>query len=120
MNKNIWGPNLWCTIHTTAAAYIPTADNKRAFKAFINSLTNIMPCGECRQHLSENLQNLPPIERYMGSNRELFLWTYLLHDTVNRQLNKTSPTFASVQERYFSKTEAPCPSCQLPKKTGWW
>lgn len=108
MDKKVWGPALWRTIHATAAAYRP--ENRESYRDFIYSLQDIMPCDYCKKHLRQNLLDLP-LENFLVSNRQLFLWTYLLHDLVNQQLNKRSPPFEEVENQYFS--QGVCPNCRI-------
>nr|QBK87701.1 MAG: Erv1/Alr family disulfide (thiol) oxidoreductase [Marseillevirus LCMAC202] len=108
-NSNIWGPCFWRTIHAFAAAYRPTQDVKSAFKQFIYSLTGILPCKICREHYTHNLNQIPLNEEYLKDAHNLFLWSYLLHDLVNKQLETVSPPFEEIKAQYFN--EQVCSSC---------
>lgn len=108
-DNKFWGPCFWRTIHSFAASYRPTPHVKKAFKQFIYSLHGIIPCRMCREHYSKNLQQLPLTDEYLKNSHNLFLWSYLLHDLVNKQLNKVSPSFESVKIQYFNDTV--CKSC---------
>ncbi len=101
-NNNFWGPCFWRSIHAFAAAYRPTPEVKTAFKQFIYSLTGIIPCKVCREHYVRNLNQIPLSEEYLKDAHNLFLWTYLLHDLVNRQLGKVSPPFEEIKAQYFN------------------
>jgi Erv1 / Alr family len=108
MDNSFWGPAAWRLIHSTAATYTP--DKALSFKQFIYSLPGILPCGKCREHLSNNLARVYPLREVNLKNAEsLFLWTYHLHDIVNKQLGKTSPPFAHVWTEYFGTR--PCKMC---------
>jgi hypothetical protein len=109
LTRDVWGPAIWMTIHSAAATYTP--DKKLAFKQFIYSLPGILPCAECREHISNNLARVLPLrEEYLKNNETAFLWTYLLHELVSRQLGKTSPPFATVWKMYFG--DKPCTICK--------
>lgn len=95
--KDFWGPKVWETIHILAITYTP--EKKQAFKQFINDLTVLLPCDECRLHLKSNLKKIP-LDHYLTNNRQLFLWSYLLHDLVNQQLNKQSIPFEDAKKMY--------------------
>ena len=98
MPKNEWGPRVWFVIHTMAASYDPS--NAKYFKAYMVCLTRLLPCPECKQHLESNLASLN-IDNYLGSRESLFKWTYLLHEAVNNQLGKPTPSYDEVFKQYF-------------------
>lgn len=108
--KDFWGPAFWKTIHSMAASYTPK--QKKAFEEFMYGLIVLLPCDACRDHLRQNLKTLP-MENYMIDNHSLFLWSYYLHDIVNRQLGKTSPPFTLVKEAYFKGLGSECTQCKL-------
>jgi len=99
MDKNFWGVAVWVLIHVCAITYKP--ENKHSFKQFIYALRGVLPCGECREHLSENLKMLELKPEYLSNHKKLFLWTFLLHDLVNRQLNKHSPSYEIIEQYYI-------------------
>lgn len=108
--KFFWGPAAWKTVHSFAAAYTP--DQREEFKSLIYSLQYLLPCDYCRKHFKQNLKTLP-IDNYLNNNHTLFLWTYFLHDIVNRQLGKTSPSYKEVKVAYFRGMGPECKSCKL-------
>lgn len=108
--KSFWGPPTWHTIHAFAAAYTPS--QREHFKAFIYSMQYTLPCDYCRQHLTQNLRQVK-IDEYLDNNHNLFLWSYILHDLVNKQLGKTSPPYDVVKTYYFKGMGPECKSCKL-------
>lgn len=110
--RNFWGPCTWKTIHNFAVAYKPSKENALAFKSFIESLIYLLPCKACRDHLKENLKKFS-LDKYLSSNTQLFLWTYLLHDMVNRQIGKKSPNFLDIRKIYFSGLGVECSGCDI-------
>jgi len=109
-HKNtFWGPYFWRAIHSFAASYRPSLEVKTAFKQFIYSLIGIIPCDECRDSFTRFLVQLPLTEVYLTNAHSLFLWTYLLHDLVNKKINKTSPPFDVIKAQYFNNNV--CSSC---------
>ena len=120
MKKDFWGKAVWCLIHSTAAGYKP--QNRHSYKQFIYALRGLLPCPDCRNHLAENLKTLE-LDRithasgsdvdYLSNNEKLFLWTFFLHDLVNRQLHKVSPGYEAIKNYYFNsllnkKSWGPC------------
>jgi hypothetical protein len=117
--RDFWGPPCWATLHIFAASYTP--DKEHAFKMFLESLTKLLPCEICKEHLKANLQKIP-VERYLRNNYTLFLWSYILHDAVNQQHNahagpnkiqKRSPDYNEVKDFYFRGLAEECKECKL-------
>lgn len=108
-NNSFWGPCFWRMIHAFAASYRPTTTVKKAFKQFVYSLAGILPCDACRKHYIKNLNQLPLSEEYLQDAHNVFLWSYLLHDLVNKQLGKVSPPFEAIKNQYFN--DHVCSSC---------
>ena len=104
------GPNIWATIHSEAVTYTP--ENAEAFRAFIYSQTSLLPCEKCRKHFKENLNNYP-LDDYLDSNHNLFFWTYLIHDIVNKSLGKKSPPYDQVKRKYFDALASECKGCKI-------
>lgn len=99
MNPQIWGQDMWRSIHRIAATY--TSGNKEAFILFIYSLTDLLPCKICREHLKINMENHPLTDEYLQNNKTAFLWTYILHEIVNKQLKKPSYPYSKAYYDYF-------------------
>ena len=94
-----WGPGLWSTIHTIAAG-ADTQEKREAFKIFVESLCGCLPCDKCRIHLDKNLDKLP-IDNYMVSNVELFKWSWMLHNIVNKSNGKKEFSYEEAQKVYL-------------------
>ena len=105
--NDFWGPCFWRAIHSFSASYRPAV--KQAFKQFVYSLNGIIPCERCKGHFQRNLNQIPLTEDYLKNSHNLFLWSYLLHDLVNRQLGKISPPFEEIKAQYFNAEI--CGSC---------
>ena len=105
-----WGPPTWKTIHSFAAAYNPK--HAEAFKMFMYSMIELLPCEKCRLNLAEKLGKYP-IDRYLSSNHELFYWTYILHDAVNQHNRKISPPYDEVKASYFDALGQECKECRI-------
>jgi hypothetical protein len=91
-NLKLYGQNLWFLIHQFAfGPYIP-------FKFFMYSLKELIPCPICRNHYNENIKNLP-IKIYTTKENS-FLWTYILHNSVNKSKQKISPNYNAMYNKY--------------------
>jgi len=106
MDKTFWGPSAWCTIHVAAASY--KKENRLSFQKFITSLPYLLPCEYCREHLKSNLRTIEITDLSLENNNQLFMWSYFLHDLVNKQLKKRpSPQFQVAKDYYFKNSTEP-------------
>ena len=64
----------------------PDEETANNYKNFYYSLANVLPCMVCRDHLRQNINELP-IENYLGNSKLLSKWVIQLHNIVNR-INK--------------------------------
>ena len=99
----VWGPFFWHTIHITALGYPqePSYAHKKAAKEFFQSLSLLIPCPLCRDHYTGHLEKYP-ISPHLDRRSDLFRWTILLHNEVNKSLNKD--TFVEAQVlKYYSR-----------------
>lgn len=125
--KNFWGPSIWRTIHSFAAMYSPSRADE--FIHFLyDVIPSLLPCTLCRENFKTKLTILPP-HRYLGSNHDLFFWTYMIHDIANRDITekynhdvengtspdnspKSSPDFIQVKYLYFDALKG-CSTCKV-------
>lgn len=97
--KDFFGPPTWKSIHYLASIYSP--NKKYDFLQFLECLTKLFPCQKCRMHLKDNLKTINPKE-YLGSRDDAFLWSYHLHELVNKQLKKPSFPYQTAKKIYFN------------------
>ena len=103
MMTSIWGPPMWHTLHTISFNYPvkPTKEDKINYFNFFNSLSNILPCRYCRENLKTNLKKMPLNKCVFKSRETLSYWVYILHEKINKLLEKKSNlTYEMVRERY--------------------
>jgi hypothetical protein len=97
-----WGPFFWHTIHIVALGYPaqePSYGYKKAAKDFYESLKFLIPCPVCRDHYNTHLEKYP-LTPHLDRRQDLFRWTILLHNEVNKSLNKPELTEAEVLKYY--------------------
>jgi hypothetical protein len=103
MITSVWGPPLWHYLHTMSFNYPvnPSAEEKKQYMHFVESLKYVLPCKYCRMNLKNNLKQLP-LKMCAMKNRETFSrYVYNLHELVNRMLHKKSNlSYCDVRERY--------------------
>lgn len=102
ISPNCWGPIFWSTIHIAALAYSqkPSYGEKKAAKEFYEALQFMLPCPMCREHLKNHLIKYP-ITPHLDRREDLFKWTVMLHNEVNKSLNK--PIFTEVEALLYIK-----------------
>lgn len=118
MNK--WGKINWNFIHNMAVHYDKKIINEYIyfFKILLLALLK-QECEKCAKHYEENIKSFP-IENYLKDANYLFLWTYLLHDMVNKRITKEtgiikeSPDYNAIKNYYFSlKNPVGCENCKI-------
>ena len=89
IDKNSWGEYLWHTIHFISLGYpkVPSNNDKKYYKSFYENLKNVIPCQECSDHYEKYLKK-HPINNYLSSKEKLFEWTVILHNEVNKMLDR--------------------------------
>lgn len=96
----IWAPPTWASIHSYPVTY--TYEKKDDMKRFLVLITLLLCCIKCRGNAKKELIKLP-IDNYLKDNETLFLWTWTLHDDVNRRLHKESVPYQKAKDWYFSR-----------------
>lgn len=103
MQPNIWGPLCWSFLHTVSFNYplVPTCDQKKNHRNFIESLGNILPCRECREHFHENLKMIHYGEHVYTNRASFSKFLFDLHNIVNKRLGKKlEKSFKTVRKRH--------------------
>lgn len=106
ISKNRWGNSFWFIIHHTAifAPEMLHENWKLSYKSFISGLQWTLPCGECRQHINENLGDLEAqnmsIDSYLISNIKIFEFSVILHNSVNVMLGTPEITLREALQIY--------------------
>ena len=99
MEPNVWGPPGWIFLHTVTFQYPenPTDLDKQKYYTFFNSLKNVLPCPNCREHYRENFENIPI---RLESREDLIEWLIDIHNEVNKKNNKRIYTYKEVYDKY--------------------
>jgi Erv1 / Alr family len=103
----IWGPNLWGTLHLLCLAGTITPN-------FVQEFAKVIPCPMCAGHFAEVLKENP----FPDSDDPLvlFRWSVHIHNLVNARLGK--PIFSPEQamERWTTKQQVQTSSSQFDFK----
>ena len=72
MEPEIWGPHAWQFLHSITLSYPdnPTIEDKNNYAQFFNSIQNILPCQNCKDHYTQNLQEFP-VEQHLDNKDSL-------------------------------------------------
>lgn len=102
-DTKVWGPKFWASIHFYAFS-LPTGrltnDDKQAFVGFILSLQHALPCNACRTHLKTHLEGTK-WRQSIKTGTDAVKFTWRLHNTVNKALNKQEISFDAMRRAYL-------------------
>jgi len=88
MDPKVWGPSAWSMLHFFASHSIQT-EQKQALCKIIQSLPRVLPCAKCRYNFKDHIRSLPPpCNTDNIGKRSLLMWTFRLHNRVNKSLGK--------------------------------
>jgi hypothetical protein len=109
---HIWGPSFWHSLHCVSFNYpvLPTETDKQNYKIFFQSLSNVLPCCDCRDHYTEHIKedNLKLCDAVFKSRDTLTKWLYDFHMCVNESLGTTYDlSYEKIKEIYTSYI-SPC------------
>lgn len=91
----IYGPKIWLIIHKYAINADNNIDLKNNYVELINYINILFPCNICKIHFNEH-RKLFLFEKY----NNIFKWSYILHDNVNKMYNKKSPNINTLYDYY--------------------
>lgn len=106
------GPGVWYLMHTMAL-HAKTITQKRTFDGLILHLSQHFECNKCRIHLQEFIRMFPVRKYY----KNLFQWTWMLHNTVNIRLGKTELGYTDALYRYQNLVCHHCNDDDTPLST---
>src|SRR5579871_5895206 len=128
MQTTQWGPEGWVLYHVIPFYYAtknPRPKQRKLYKEFYMLFKYILPCIYCRQSY-EAFSNQIPIDDYLDNFLLLFVWTYLIHNLVNKKLrdqgylNSSDPSVEEILDRYKKLCSPPNSECRRwhmdPKK----
>lgn len=81
-----WQPVTWQIFHIVSLNY--NDSNKEEYKKFFRSFRTIIPCSICRGHYNSNLDKSEMNIENNVNQENIFNWTVLLHNKVNKMHSK--------------------------------
>ena len=99
MEPTIWGPAAWKFLHTITFQYPenPTDNDKRKYYIFFNTLKDVLPCPNCKEHYSKNIEKLPI---QLESRDDFIKWLIDIHNEVNIINKKKKYSYEEVYKLY--------------------
>ena len=98
-SRNELGKGTWSLLHIMASTYPPNPSPEiiQDHKLFFQLLPRIYPCPDCRNHMRQMFQELPP---QLESRSSFMNWICEAHNRVNIRLNKPVFDCAKHDERW--------------------
>ena len=103
----IWGPNLWGTLHLLCLAGTITPN-------FVQEFAKVIPCPMCANHFAELIAENPVPES--EDPLVLFRWSVHVHNLVNARIGKPILEPEQAIERWTVKKSSVDPSPQFDFK----
>ena len=103
---NTAGPKLWKNIHNVALLEYPenpSDDDKMYYMNYYKDFWKVIPCLKCTVNYRKHFEELP-ITSYLESRTQLFEWTVLLHNIVNKELGKKEISLSEALSIYKTST----------------
>lgn len=112
LKPSFWGPSAWKFLYTVALGYPsdPTPQEKQAAANLLESLHFLLPCANCRQNVSRELENAPYNDALR--NQENFTnYVYMIESSVARRLGKSDfPTLQERLQQIYNQIETSIPA----------
>ncbi len=111
--SNLWGIEAWTFLHNITFNYPlnPNDKNKYNYYNYFKNLGNVLPCSECNNHYNI-IFNYIDITIFLNDRYSLIWWLYVIHNLINKKLNKQLYKFENLIKRYhiFNQNNN-CSSC---------
>lgn len=101
ITKPEWGKPFWNVMHNITLNLnmnnqMSNHSTLQYYKAFITSVNFILPCQDCKRHMTEFLAHNP-----LGSEHQthpnLFMWTVRFHNEVNTRSNQKTISYTEAE-----------------------
>ena len=101
-SPSIWGEATWKFMHLVALGYPekPTKKDRQTYKAFFFNLGKVLPCDRCSNNYKDHWRKLN-IDRYLNNPDDLFSWTVLVRNEVQKKIKKKKMYNPMTLKRHF-------------------
>ena len=108
ISKDHWGTFIWSYLHTISIfceEEIPKVEFYR-IKKLLENIKHIIPYKTCKDEYSKYLPSLTLIKysAFLKDRMILFKWGFIVHNRVNKKLNKKQYTYEQVLKKWTKKT----------------
>lgn len=106
LDPNIWGPQYWFFLHTSALSYPikPNDTIRKKFYDFIHNFPIFIPDPKIASSFSELLEKYP-VSPYLDSKDSLVRWTHFIHNKINTKLEKDQISLGKFYTEYYKRYE---------------
>ena len=101
MQTDLWGPIEWESMQNKAFGSPVVFDNetKNKYRTYFEINVQIIPCSMCQSAFGNMIKYIP-ITDYLDGRDSLCFWIFMMHNLVNRKLNKPLAVFSHVIHKY--------------------
>ena len=113
--SNFWGYESWSFLHNVTFNYPlkPNNQDKINFYKYFKYLGNVLPCNECKRHYKKLFQYID-IKYFLSNRYGLIWWLFIIHNLINKKLNKQLYEFKDLINRYYNFNQNnTCHSCSV-------
>lgn len=130
----VWGPYAWFFLHITTLNF--SRDRKKGYMCFFKSLSDVLPCGSCRDNYKKIISNPDPKLRLtqdvFRSRTSVARWLFRVHLRVQSDIyektknTRDKPKYKDTKKDFvramneYEKYRASCSrnayGCVTPKK----
>jgi hypothetical protein len=84
LTPKVWGPSTWIMLHLLTLSYPdkPTLDDMENHKKFLLSLSDVLPCNECRDHFKGHLRKCT-LSHALKSKKDYVKCVWQMHNDVS-------------------------------------
>lgn len=113
--SNLWGCASWSFLHNITFNYPlkPNNQDKINFFKYFKYLGFILPCSECKNHYKKLFQYID-IKLFLNNRYSLIWWLFIIHNLINKRLNKQLYEFKDLIDRYYIFNQSnTCQTCSI-------
>lgn len=103
LRTKAWGCPSWFVFHSYAMSYPvknPSTKEKNIYKLFYKTFGKVLPCSLCRDSYAIFVKKCPLNNNVLKTRRNLAMWTFKIHNMVNKKLGCKLLTKAQMERKY--------------------
>jgi hypothetical protein len=107
MKQSTWGPTYWSFLHILSISFPdqPTSEQKTHFRQCLEHLAPIMPCEQCRNHMTEYLRTVE-WDKVLTTKETCMRFVWEFHNSVNQRLGKPLYSWDQLIDTYETRLNA--------------